>query len=189
MAVQPEQRLFTVEEYHRMAEAGILDPDERVELVEGVILPMAAIGRRHLFCTDWLNTFFAARLVGRAIVRVQGSAWIGPRSEPEPDLQLLRWRDDFYLRGDFTIDDILLLVEVSDASLARDRVLKLGVYARAGVKEYWIVDLVADLVEVYREPSADGYASKTVVERGQSLAPMAFPELVLDTGELIPDRI
>src|SRR5262245_37141744 len=117
MAVQVSRRLFTVDEYYQMAQAGILHEDDRVELIEGEIIETAAIGSRHAACVDRLNQLFSGRVAGRAIVRVQNPIRLSQRSEPQPDLALLRPRADFYATGHPGPQDVLLVVEVADTSV------------------------------------------------------------------------
>ncbi len=123
---------FSVEDYHRMAEAGILSEDAHVELIEGEIVTMSPLGARHLACVDRLTALLVPGVGPRAIVRVQGSIRLGDRSEPEPDLVLLRPRQDFYAAIPATAGDVLTLIEVMDSSASYDRAIKLGLYARAG---------------------------------------------------------
>src|SRR5262249_10512358 len=143
--------------YHCMGQAGILHEDERVELLEGEILEMTPIGGRHIWCVVRLTTWFGAHLAGRAFISVQNSLRLSRYSEPEPDLVLLRPPATGARVDVPTAQDVLLLVEVADTSLAYDRRTKLPMYARAGIPEVWIVDLEHERVEVCREPSDEGY--------------------------------
>lgn len=183
----PARRRFTVEEYYRMAEAGILGPDERVELLNGEIYTMAAIGNRHARCVDFAGEWFIIRLAGRAIVRIQGPVRLSSGAEPEPDLALLRPRADRYGAARPGPDDILLLIEVADTSLAHDRDLKLPLYAAAGIREVWLVDLTSNQVLVHRDPSPTGYRSVSTVGRDGALTPAAFPDLGMQVAELLPE--
>ncbi len=188
------RRRFTVDEYYRMAEAGILSPEERVELIDGEILQLSPIGDRHQACVDRLNQLFVRRAGDAAIVRVQGPIRLDDRTEPEPDLALLRPRPDFYASGHPRPRDVLLVVEVADTSLAYDRQIKLPRYAQAGIPEAWLLILadpgdpragqVAGL-EVYREPSPHGYRSIRRYELGERLAPQALPDLPCTVDELL----
>jgi Uma2 family endonuclease len=136
MGIELKRRRFTVDEYRRMGEVGILDEDERVELIEGEIVEMSPIGRRHAGIVNRLNDLFTFRLRGRAIVAVQNPISLGSKySEPQPDLTLLRPRADFYADSRPEPPDVLLVVEVMDTSVERDRQVKLPLYARAGVPE------------------------------------------------------
>ena len=185
MAVQQTRYRFTTTDYHRMAEAGILGEDDRVELIEGEILEMSPIGRQHLACVDRLTRIFVRNLGDAAIVRVQGSIVLSERSEPQPDLVLLRPRDDFYATADATAEAVFLIVEVADSSEAYDRQTKAPLYARNGIPELWIADLTRDCITVYRDPRRDGYATSRVLRRGESISPIAFPDLTIAVDDIL----
>ena len=186
MAVDIEcaRRLFTVEEYHRMAGAGILKPDDRVELIRGEIVEMSPIGRRHVAFVDNLNELLVVRLAGRAIVSVQSPVAVSAHSEPQPDLKVLRRRPVRYKDVAATAPDVLLLIEVAETSLRYDRTVKLRLYAEADVPEYWVIDCDAEAVEVYRAPTADGYREVTRVMGEGTLSPAAFPDVRLTLAEI-----
>lgn len=185
MALQIARRCFTVEEYHRMAAAGILSEDDRVELIEGEIVEMTPIGSRHASCAIRLNQLFSQRLGQRALVSVQNPIRLGERSEPQPDLALLRPRPDFYAQAHPEPRDVLLLVEVAETSGAYDREVKLPLYARAGIAEVWLVDLEHAGIEVYRQPGPQGYQFVQRVGPEARLAPQTFPDLALAVAEII----
>ena len=169
MSVEVVKRHFTIEEYYRIAAAGVLREDDRVELIEGEILQLNPIGPLHAGTVNHLVGLLA-RAVGRlAVVSVQNPLHTDVFGEPQPDLMLLRFRDDDYYGKTPTSDDVLLLVEVADSSLRVDRSVKLPLYAKHGIPEVWIVNLVDKLVEVCRDPGPDGYRSVTPVGRGASL--------------------
>jgi Uma2 family endonuclease len=183
-ALRPRRR-FNVEDYYRMAEAGILGEDDRVELIEGEIVEMPPIGSPHGGGVKALNRLFS-RLVGdRAIVSVQDPVRLSEISEPVPDVCLLRPRQDLYRDSHPRPADVLLLVEVADTTAAFDRRVKLPLYARAGIAEYWIVDLEAGIVEVFRGPGPEGYAERAEFRPGDSVAPAAFPDAVLSLGDIL----
>lgn len=156
MSVSVLRRRFTVDEYRRMAEAGIFSEGDRVELIEGEIVEMTPIGRRHFFCVTTLTHLLVNGVGDRALVSIQNSFRLSGRSEPEPDVAVLRRRPD-YRSVDVGPDDVVLLIEVADTSLEYDREVKLPVYAQAGIPGVWIVDLSGERVEVYRRPGRDGY--------------------------------
>lgn len=185
MAVQLTRRQFTRADYHRMVEAGILGEDDRVELIEGAILEMSPIGRRHLASVDRCTRLFVRGLGEGAIVRVQGSIVLGDRSEPEPDLVLLRPRDDFYASDDATFQDVLLIVEVADSSIQYDRQVKAPLYARSGVPELWIVDLNRDHLAVHRDPTDAGYATTQVFRRSETIGPVSFPDFRIAVEDIL----
>jgi len=183
------RRLFTREEYQAMARAGVFREDERVELLGGEIIVMAAIGNRHAACVLRLNTTFnTGRLSGRAMVQVQNPVAADPYSEPQPDLMLLAHRDDYYDFDHPGPGDVLLLVEVADSSLDYDRHTKVPYYALSGVREVWIVDLQADRIEAYSNLEAGNYRNMRRYVPGEKLAPSAFPDLEVAVAALIPGR-
>ena len=186
MALMRERRRFTLEEYHRMGETGILDEDERVELIEGEIVEMTPIGRVHASVVARIAKVFETRFGGRAIVWVQNPLAL-PRqvSEFQPDIALLALRADFYRDKRVEPADALLVVEVMDSSVAHDRKVKLPIYARAGVPEVWLVDVNDDTVEACRQPSASGYRDRRLGDRTSTIAPLAFPDAALAIPELV----
>jgi Uma2 family endonuclease len=185
MAVQPRRYRFTTAEYHRLAEAGILGEDDRVELIDGEIIDMSPIGRRHQACVDQLAERFFEALGRRAILRVQGSVRLSDLSEPQPDLAVLRRRSDFYAGSDAAPDDVLLIVEVADRTLHYDRDVKVPLYARARVPEAWVVDITGQRVLVYREPGSRGYATSLEAQGDDRLSLEGFPELVLTADDVV----
>ena len=179
------RRRFTVDEYECMSRAGILHEDERVELIDGEVIEMPPIGPGHAGDTKQLNQLFSSRLGTRAIVGVQDPIRLPPGAEPEPDIALLRPRQDFYRTAHPGPDDVLLIVEVAETSLAYDRDVKVPMYAAAGIPEVWVVDVAGGRVLVFREPQADGFRQMTVVESGGVLTPTAFPDLVIRVDEIL----
>lgn len=167
-----------------MVPAGLLSEGDRVELIDGEIIEMSALGSPHASCVGLLTREFSAWVGERALVWVQNPVRLSDLSEPQPDLMLLRPRPDCYAKGHPGPGDILLLVEVSDSSLAYDRQIKVPLYARARVAEVWVVDLSAQVIEVYRNPGPDGYADVSELHPGSSVAPLAFPDQVLDPATL-----
>lgn len=175
MSVQIAKRWFTVAEYDRMGETGILTEDDRVELVEGEIIEMSPIGERHAACVDALAELFREQLQRRVIVRVQNPIQLGSFSEPQPDVALLKRRADFYRRAHPTPDDVLLVVEVAETTIEYDRQIKVPLYARAGIAEVWIVNLVDEQIEIYAQPAGDAYQSRREARRGETIeSPTAF---------------
>ncbi|WP_447974948.1 Uma2 family endonuclease [Nitrospira sp. Kam-Ns4a] len=185
MAVQLSRRLFTVEEYYRMAQAGILSEDDRVELLDGEIVEMSPIGSRHASCVDRLMRWFDRRVGDRAIVRVQNPIRLGEHSELQPDLALLKPRPDFYAEAHPCPADVLLLIEVAETSADIDREVKLPLYARSGVVEVWLVDLSTEQVEIYRTPAPHGYQECRTLRRGDQLAPQALPDLACSVDAVL----
>ncbi len=175
---------FSVDDYYRMADAGILHEDSRVELIDGEVVQMSPIGSRHAGCVMALTEAFGERLARRAVLSVQSPVRLSRYSEPEPDIALLRPRDDRYRESHPTSIDTLLIIEVADSSLAYDRGLKLSLYAEAGIPEVWIADLEAEQIEVYRAPSDGKYGESLIYRRGSSAAPIALPEITLTVDEI-----
>ncbi|MCE2501910.1 MAG: Uma2 family endonuclease [Dehalococcoidia bacterium] len=187
IAIQPQiaRRLFTVAEYMAMGEAGILHEDEHVELLGGEIIQMAAIGNRHLFCTDSLTTLLVPALVGHAIVRVQGSIQLDDYGMPEPDIVLLRPRPDYHAET-ATPEDVLLLIEVADSSLEYDYGPKSEFYAAAGITEMWIANLRTGEVEARTDPVGTEYTAIRTIPTDGSINPQAFPDVTLLLSEFMP---
>jgi len=181
----PTRHRLDVEAYYRMAEAGILTDPHRVELIDGEIFDMAAIGSPHAAVTNRLVRYFARAVAdGLILASVQNPLRLDAHNEPQPDLMLLRPRADGYRAAHPAAADVLLLVEVSESSLAYDRGAKLPLYAKFGVPEVWIVDLVSVGVEVYREPKAGAYASRQRLTSG-ALAPALVAGVTIDVARLI----
>jgi len=180
-----QRHRLTVAQYHRMADAGVLARDARIELVEGVIVDMAPIGSRHAAAVNKLTRVLTAAVGARAIVSVQNPIRLGDGSEPQPDLALLRPRTDFYAEAAPTAADALLVIEVAQASAAYDRQVKVPLYAQHGVPEVWVVDLDDSLVRFYRSPQAGRYADITATETpGYTPVPMLEGAVVDLTGLL-----
>jgi len=178
------RRLFTRAEYHRMAEVGILKPTDRVELIRGEIITMSPQGRRHRAFIDNLNHLLDTALAGRAIVSIQMPVVVSDDTEPEPDIQILRRRVVPYKEREAYADDVLLLIEVAQTSLAYDRSTKLRLYAETGISEYWVVDCAAESVEVYRTPHAMTYRDVTRVAGAGTVSVQAFPDVTLTLAEI-----
>jgi Uma2 family endonuclease len=177
---------FTVEEYHRMGEVGILPEDTCLELIAGDIVVREPIGSYHAGTVNRLTRLWTSILGDRAVVQVQNPVELaGEDSEVQPDVTLLRPRADFYTSGHPVAADVLLLIEVADTSLARDRRVKIPLYARAGIREVWLLDLTRDRVEVHRDPTAGGYRDVHALGRGESVAPEAFPDLTIAIANLL----
>jgi Uma2 family endonuclease len=184
MEIQVEcaRRLFTADEYMRMAEVGILGEDERIELIRGEILAMSPIGPRHCTAVDRFNRLLVMALGERAWVRVQGTVRLFPDTMPEPDLAVLRLRD--YRDAHPTPEDILLVIEVAETSLAYDRGEKAALYAEAGIPEYWVADTKGEAVGVNREPDGQRYRQSRQLTGTDTVSPVAFPDVVVRLPEI-----
>jgi Uma2 family endonuclease len=180
----PERMRISVDRYRKMVETGVLTEYDRIELIDGDMINMAPIGPNHAAVTARLNRLFVLSAGDSAIVSPGGPIKLGEYSEPQPDLMLLKPRADFYAAQIPTPPDVLLLVEVSDSSLAFDQSIKRALYARHGVAEYWVVDLPGQCIHVYCEPTADGYAE--TLKRGQTdtVSPRAMPAVRFAAGTL-----
>lgn len=183
--VAATRRLFTREEYHRMAEVGILTRSDRVELIRGEIITMSPQGRRHRAFIDNLTHLLDSRLAGRAIVSVQMPIVLSNDTEPEPDIQILRRRAVPYKDREAAAEDALLLIEVAQTSLVYDRSTKLELYATAGIPEYWVVDCLAESIDVYRSRHASGYRDVTrATDPSATVSVQAFPDVALTLSEI-----
>ena len=178
------RRRFSVDDYYGMARVGILTEDDRVELLDGEVVAMTPIGSRHASCVARLTRVLTERLGRRVVLWPQNPVRLDRYSEPEPDVSLLKPRDDLYAEAHPTPADVLLVVEVADASLAADRSVKTPLYAKAGIPEVWLVNLNAGEIEVYRQPSATGYSEVRRSSEG-SVRPLAFPDEEIAVEEII----
>lgn len=192
---QPESarplRRFSLDEYHWLIEHGFFGEDDRIELIDGYLVQMSPIRPPHAFCVGQLHEAFLLQLGGRAAVRSQQPVTLpGQTSEPEPDLALAVPPAQRYSARHPGPEDILLIVEVADATLPSDRTTKLRLYAEASISEYWIVNLVERTVEVHRRPHQSGrqaiYGERQIVDTNGSLAPVAFPECRIDFSQVFP---
>jgi Uma2 family endonuclease len=181
MAAVSSKRLLSVDDFVRMSEAGILRPDERLELVRGEIIQMAPIGARHHACV-LLLTRFLGRLGDEAVVSVQGPLAVDAYTVRYPDVVLLKPRADYYVTAVPSAGDAVLVVEVGDSTVSADREEKLPQYAAAGIPEAWIVDLPANAIEIYRQPEGARYTQRRVVPLEELVAPAAFPALTVSLG-------
>lgn len=175
---------FSVEEYHKLGEAGIFHEDDRVELLNGNIVIMAPIGIRHMNAVRRLNNHFARRFGKRSLVDVQNPLVIDELSMPQPDLLLLRL--DFDESHAPRPEDVLLLVEVADSSLMYDGSDKRDAYARNGIADYWLLDLTRNELHVFRDPDGRAYRTELLVRAGESIAPLAFADTAVALSDLLP---
>ena len=185
--VTRETRKFTAEEYFRMVEAGIIQEDERVELVEGEILLMPPMGHPHASGIMRHTRIFASLIVANSVtLLVQAPLPLGEHSAPEPDLALLKFREDDYAGGYASPEDTLLVIEVAESSLNYDMAVKSQIYGRAGIPEMWVLNLQGDCIERFQEPGTEGYAQHTVLRRGEKVSPVSLPDVELAVEELLP---
>jgi len=177
--------LFTVADYHRMTEAGLFHEDSRVELIQGQITDMAAIGSPHFGMVNRLNRLLVPLVGARGLVSVQNPVRLDPGSEPQPDVAVLKPRADDYETGAPGPGDVLLLIEVAGTSLDFDRGVKVPLYAGSGIVEYWIVNLPERIVEVHRESVGGRYAQVQRIGPGDVLDILMLPGATLLAADLL----
>ena len=178
-------RRFTVEEYYRMGRAGLFHEDDRLELLDGQIVEMSPIGPAHAGCVSALTNLMAALAAGRALVSVQNPVRLGQHSEPQPDVALLVPRSHAYRTAHPQPDDVLLLIEVADASLEHDREVKVPLYAAAGVPEVWLVHLTDNVVTLYRDPVSGRYTTVRTARRGETVTSLRLPGVTLRVEDIL----
>ncbi len=163
------RKKFALEEYHQIIASGVLREDYLIELIEGEIFEMSPVGFRHASCVNRLNQLLSLKLGDKAIISVQNPIKLNDNSEPQPDLVLLKPRDDFYATQHPTPEDIFLLIEVADSSIEFDRTFKIPIYAENKIEEVWLVDLNQNLLEVYQNPQKNYYQNITKLAYEDSL--------------------
>lgn len=175
---------LTVADYRRMAEAGIFDEDSRVELIDGEIIDMSPIGSAHAGTVNRLIQSFGRAIGQAAVLSVQNPVILGEFSEPEPDIALLRPRDDFYTSAHPGPEDVLLIVEISQSSLRYDREVKIPLYARHDIPEVWLIDVEDKQIGLYREPAASAYQNVVDPAPLGTVTPQLLPEIAVDLSGL-----
>jgi Uma2 family endonuclease len=183
---QTKVRLWNVDEYHRMLETGIITTDERVELIEGQVIPMSAKNPPHAATTLCASDYLKRLLAEVALVRVQDPVQLSQYSEPEPDIAVVRIDPQKYFDHHPTPDEVFLLIEVADKTLESDRKQKAPLYAKAGIREYWILDVNQRQVYVFREPNLAGYNQQLILEKNGLISLIAFPEIAVQISQLFP---
>jgi Uma2 family endonuclease len=185
VAVEPKHHRFTTTEYYAMAEAGIFGPKLRTELIEGEIYDKMTPGPKHSFSTNDLGNEFKDRLGRRVRVWTQSPLHLGRGSVPEPDLMLLHPRRERYRSRHPAVEDVLLVIEVSDTTLAFDRTRKIPMYARAGIPEVWVVNLIDRVIETWSDPVDGTYQEQRTYKPGESIAPKAFTDCQLPVDDVL----
>jgi len=178
------RRTWTADEYHRMAEVGILHEDDRVELIDGEIVEMSPIGSRHAACVNRIVSVLRQRLGIEFIISVQNPIRLNDASEPQPDIAVLRLRADYYADSLPVPSDVLLVIEVADTSLNYDQHVKLPRYADVAIAEVWIVDVARSMLTCYTDPRQGFYANQRHAQRGDAIPSSVFPNLVLAVDEI-----
>ncbi|HEX9374586.1 MAG TPA: Uma2 family endonuclease [Roseiflexaceae bacterium] len=184
MTVQIARRPFTVTDYARMRETGILKEDDRVELIDGEVRLMSPIGPLHAAIVNRLTALISRHVGDTVILSVQNPIQLHDYSEPQPDLTLLQLRDDFYAQGHPRPDDVLLVIEIADTSIEYDRDEKIPRYAEAGIAEAWLIDLSSQTIEQYTQPRHGGYRNKLIVAFDETITAQALPQL-----QIVVERI
>ncbi len=185
MTLNLQRRLLTVDEYQKMGEVGILTPDDRVELINGEIIKMSPFKSKHTSVVKKITALLYRLVADQMIISVQDPIRLNQHSEPEPDIALLKLSKDFYAKRHPGPKDVYLIIEVSDSTLEKDRTVKLELYAKAGIKEYWIVNLIENQIEVYKSPKADKYKLRELIGKNDNII---FPktEVTVKADEILP---
>jgi Uma2 family endonuclease len=183
----PQPRLFSVKEYYDMTEVGILKPDEKTELIEGEVVLMAAKDPPHVTSTKLIVSCFEELFKGKALVRSQDPIRLLPKSEPEPDVALVKGTDPRqYADQHPTARETFLIVEVADATLSQDLGKKATMYARSKILDYWVVDVNSQKFFVHRHPTQGKYPIIEVLTVEDAIAPLAFPDITIAIREFFP---
>ena len=185
MAMPRAAHRFTVDEYHRMGQAGVFHEDDRVELIDGQVVEMTPIGPEHAGCVAALTRLLSYLVGDQAVVWVQNPVSLSEWAEPQPDVAVLAPRPDGYRTAHPSPGDILLLIEVAASSWEHDRDVKVPLYAAAGVPEVWLVDLAGDAIAVYRDPGPAGYATLRIARRGVTLRALQLPNVALLVDDIL----
>ena len=185
MRTEATKKLFTVDDYYKMVDAGILQNGERTELIDGEIIELSAMGARHAAVVTQFTDVLVPLFKGKALLRPQLPLRLNQFNEPQPDIVLLKPRQDRYASRHPGPADVFLVVEISDSSLKYDRDVKLHIYAAARLPEVWIADLAGDALLVYRDPSRQSYTTSLSFRRGDSLSCLRFPEIQLTVDDVL----
>ncbi len=184
-----EFRLISVQDYHRMAEAEIFRPDERVELIAGQVIPMAAKGTAHSAAITRVNRLLESRLGDRVLLRLQDPIELDNYSEPEPDIALVKPDPLDYENHHPIVSEVFLVIEVADSSLRFDCEVKAIAYAKSGISDYWVLDVTARKLHVFRLPNSAGYQSETILLEEVTISPLAFPDCEIRIAEMLRPRV
>ncbi|MDT4897104.1 MAG: hypothetical protein QOH25_2181 [Acidobacteriota bacterium] len=185
MSRQLAKHWISVDEYERMGRAGIFGSDARLELLEGEIYEMSPIGSPHAACVTILHQLLTLKFAGKLIVISQNPIRLDDFSEPQPDIALVRWRDDFYRNSHPTPADVLLIIEVADSTVESDRSYKIPLYAKVGIPEAWIVNLPDEKIELYTEPAGDVYQTSQTFKRGEEVQAHGVADLRVNVADVL----
>lgn len=180
-----KRKIFTVGDYHKMIDAGVFVGDQNYELIEGEIIKKMTVGDYHISCVNRLNRIFSRNCGDDVIVSIQNPVIISDISEPEPDVTLLKFREDFYASGKATPEDVLLLIEVSDSTVTYDRKTKMKLYAEAGIEESWLVNLPRQILEIYSDPQDGKYKLVRKAGKNESVSPKFLTSLKIKVSDFI----
>ncbi len=181
-------RKFSVEDYHRFIEMGIFKPEERLELWEGEFVEMSPIGKRHAGVVAGMTAYLNHLFFNRFVVWSQNPIILNDFSEPQPDVCVLEWRDDFYRNENATANDVLLAMEVSDSTVKYDRDIKFPKYAANGIPEAWLIDLENDRVEIHTEPTKNGYKLVKILHRDDIAESTVFEEIKIAVDDILGSK-
>ena len=179
------KRLFTTTEYYKLLEIGVLKESDRVELIDGEIIIMPPIGLRHFASVKRLNSFLSKKSFSVAIIGVVNPIHLNHYSELQPDISIIKFRDDYYASGHPEPEDTLIAIEVADSSVDYDRQVKIPKYAEAGIPEAWLVDLINDRIEIYALPTEGIYQEIRIVLRHQKIISRTLPQLELNAEDIL----
>lgn len=185
MVTSPSRKLFTVDEYYRMLDVGVIRPDDRIELIEGEIVQMAPMSCKHGGCITYLIQVLNELVNGKAIVNSQIPLHLNDYSEPEPDVCILKNREDFYRNAHATPKDILLVIEVSLSTLSYDLNAKIPMYANSGVIEVWVVDLENEEVHQFTEPLDGEYQNHIIHQKNETVQAQQIESAVLSVNDIL----
>ncbi|HEX8921320.1 MAG TPA: Uma2 family endonuclease [Pyrinomonadaceae bacterium] len=185
MSRQLAKYWISVDEYERMGRAGVFKKDARLELIEGAIYEMPPIGSPHAACVTILHQLLTLKYAGKLIVISQNPIRLNDFSEPQPDVALLRWRDDYYRNSHPTPDDVLLVIEVADSTVETDRSYKVPLYAKAGIAEVWLVNLPEEQVELFASPVDGSYKIAATFKRGDTARSQTIEDLAIDVSDIL----
>ncbi len=183
-----ERKKFTTDETHRMMKAGILPEESGWELINGEIIHRMTIGSRHAGTVKRINLLLNRLIADEFIIGIQDPVHIDEDNEPEPDISVLKMREDFYTESHPEPSDVLLIIEVSVSTLGFDREVKRNLYANAGIIEYWLVDVEKSTIETYKKPKDGKYFEMKIYERGDIVYLKHIEQLKLDVAEIIPEE-
>lgn len=182
----PQAYRFTVDEYYKLGEVGILQEDDRIELIDGSLIVTSPIGSRHFAAVNKISRIFIKRLEEKALLSPQNPFILSEYSVPEPDIVLCKPRDDFYRDALPRSEDVLLVIEIADFSLRFYQNVKARLFAKTGIKDYSIMNLVRNQIEIHRQPNPDAYGEVTIKRPGDTVSPLAFPDEIFTVTDLLP---